>query len=153
MEPERDPDAPELLPSGPPAHRRLELVSLVAAGGVLGTSCREALSLLVPRIDDVPVVILAINVLGAFLLGLLIESLARRGPDAGRRRALRLALGTGVLGGFTTYSTLAVDTVQLLEASRPGVAALYAFSTLVVGALATTLGMALAVHRHRKGAP
>ncbi len=38
------------------------------------------------------------------MLGALLESLARRGPDEGRRRAIRLLVGTGGLGGFTTYS-------------------------------------------------
>ncbi|WP_371740714.1 CrcB family protein, partial [Frigoribacterium sp. CFBP 13712] len=92
-------------------HLRWRFIGLVALGGTIGTGLREALALSFPAAPgSIPVTILLINVVGAFALGLLLESLMRRGPDAGRRRDLRLFIGTGVLGGFTTYSALAVDT-------------------------------------------
>src|SRR5699024_11239433 len=61
-------------------------------------------------LSDLPVGTFLANISGAFLLGLLVESLSRRGADHGRRRDLRLLLGTGLLGGYTTYSALANDT-------------------------------------------
>src|SRR3712207_1753280 len=86
-------------------------IGLVLLGGTVGTGLREAITLLTPRVADVPVATVGINVVGAFLLGVLLEHLARSGPDAGRRQDLRLLLGAGGLGGFTTYSALATDTV------------------------------------------
>lgn len=117
---------------------------MVALGGALGTGAREAISLAVPPIGGVPVAILGINVVGAFLLGLLLESLLRRGPDVGRRRDLRLFFGTGVLGGFTTYSALAADSSVLLIEGRALVGVLYAVGSVVLGALASWGGIVLA---------
>lgn len=117
---------------------------MVALGGAIGTGAREAISLAVPPIGGVPVAILGINVVGAFLLGLLLESLLRRGPDDGRRRDLRLFLGTGVLGGFTTYSALAADSSVLLIDGNALVGVLYAAGSVVLGALASWGGIVLA---------
>ncbi len=117
---------------------------MVALGGAIGTGAREAISLAVPPVDGVPVAILGINIVGAFLLGVLLETLLLRGPDVGRRRELRLFLGTGVLGGFTTYSALAADSGLLLLDARPVVGVLYAVGSVVLGVLASTLGIALA---------
>lgn len=119
-------------------------MAMVALGGAIGTGAREAISLAVPPVDGVPVAILGINVVGAFLLGVLLETLLVRGPDTGRRRDLRLFLGTGVLGGFTTYSALATDSGLLLLDGRPAVGVLYAVGSVVLGVLASTLGIALA---------
>ena len=72
---------------------------------------------------------------GALLLGGLVTLLAVTGSDAGWRRGVRLGLGTGLLGGFTTYSTFSVETMELLRASwLLGVA--YAVTTVVAGFLA-----------------
>ncbi|SMQ72726.1 CrcB protein [Plantibacter sp. VKM Ac-1784] len=117
---------------------------MVALGGAIGTGAREAISFAIPPIGGVPVAILGINVVGAFLLGLLLESLLRRGPDAGRRRDLRLFLGTGVLGGFTTYSALAADSSVLLIEGSALVGVLYAAGSVLLGVLASWGGIVLA---------
>jgi CrcB protein len=103
----------------------------------------------------VPVIILAINVVGAFALGCLLDSLTRRGADEGARRTARLLLGTGVLGGFTTYSALATGTSLLLTAGQAGAAIAYGLATVVLGGLATFAGIAAAsvTQRSRSGAP
>lgn len=90
-------------------------LGLVLLGGMAGTAAREALSLALPGIGGLPTTILLINIVGAFLLGLLLESLLRSGPDDGARRTLRLLLGTGFCGGFTTYSAFAVDAIGLFD--------------------------------------
>ena len=59
-------------------------------------------------------------VAGAFLLGWLLEALSRGGPDEGRRRAIRLFVGTGIMGGYTTYSSFAVDTDGLIATAHLG---------------------------------
>jgi CrcB protein len=97
----------------------------------------------------VPWAILAANLAGAFLLGVLLEALVRRGPDHGIRRTLRLLIGTGFMGGFTTYSALATDTASLLAAEHGWLAASYALGTVLVGGIATAAGILVAATAHR----
>ena len=85
-----------------------------------------------------------INLGGAFLLGLLLESLLRAGAENPRRRTLRLLLGTGFLGGFSTYSALATDTALFLSQGRWSLGLLYPLSTVLLGGLASFLGIATA---------
>lgn len=125
-------------------HLRPAVIAMVALGGAIGTGAREAISLAVPPVGGVPVAILGINVVGAFLLGVLLETLLLRGPDTGRRRDLRLFLGTGVLGGFTTYSALAADTGVLLLDGSTVVGVLYAVGSVVLGVLSGALGIVVA---------
>ncbi|NRG40766.1 fluoride efflux transporter CrcB [Rathayibacter sp. VKM Ac-2804] len=128
-------------------HLRPSAILLVAVGGAVGTAARYGTVLVLPPIGAVPVATIAVNLVGAFLLGLLLAGLARRGPDSGGRRTLRLLLGTGVLGGFTTYSTFSLDTVALLEDGRWAEVLLYTGVTLVLGTLAAVLGVVLASRR------
>ena len=139
----------------PPVHLRWQYLALVALGGTFGTALRQLLILSVPSLAGVPIMTMGINILGAFLLGVLLEELMHRGPDQGRRRHLRLLLGTGVLGGFTTYSALAADAFLLLSHGRPVPALLYAFGTLFGGALASWAGITLStvIRRRRSVAP
>ncbi|MCJ1689259.1 fluoride efflux transporter CrcB [Rathayibacter sp. VKM Ac-2927] len=134
-----------------PPHLRPGAILLVAAGGAVGTAARYGTALVLPPLGAVPVATIAVNLVGAFLLGLLLAGLARRGPDTGGRLTLRLLLGTGVLGGFTTYSTFSLDTVTLLEGGRWADGVLYTGVTLVLGTLAAALGVVLA-GRRRSGA-
>lgn len=123
-----------------PAERGVTLgsVGLVWAGGTGGTALRHVLSAVGPPQSGL-LVILVINVVGSFLLGGLT---ARLGPTAlaGRGRTLRLLLGLGFLGGFTTYSALAVDTVLLASGTAPGWAAAYALGSVGLGVLAAAAG-------------
>ncbi len=119
---------------------------LVFVGGTVGTASRYVLTTVTPQWFGMPFATLGINVVGALLLGLLLELLALRGPDRGRLRAVRLLLGTGFLGGFTTYSALAVDTDDLLRSGQILAAAAYAVITVVLGVVGAIAGMALA-HR------
>ncbi len=119
------------------------LVLLVAVGGALGTAGRAALAQALEPRDGWPWGTLLANVLGAFLLGLLLEALVRRGPETTRVRRARLGLGTGVLGGFTTYSTFAVELERALADARVGLALGYAATTLTLGLLACVAGVLL----------
>lgn len=137
-----------------PPHLRWPLVALVALGGAIGTAARALLAEAFPPRDGISWVILAINVVGAFCLGLLLESLAHRGPDVGRRRTVRLVVGTGVIGGFTTYSTLADDTAKLLGDGRWGAGSGYGLLSVVLGLVAVVAGIWLAgLLRPRSDAP
>ena len=128
-------------------HLRPRSLGLVGLGGAVGTAGRYAVTARVPLLQAVPVGTLLVNVVGAFLLGLLLERLLRTGADVGRRLDLRLLLGTGVLGGFTTYSSLALDAVTLLADGRVGRAAGYLLATLLLGGLASLVGIRLGAGR------
>lgn len=132
-------------------HLRAASVVLVLIGGTCGTAAREALGLAFPADAGVPHLTLGINLVGAFLLGVLLDGLVRRGPDRGRRRRVRLALGTGFLGGFTTYSALATDSARLIDRGDAGAGMAYALGTVVLGAVATWVGIAVAAATHRRG--
>ena len=132
-----------------PPHLRPALLGVVWVGGALGTGARYLLSGIVPHLLRVPVATLLVNLVGAFALGVLLETLTRRGPDQGSRLLVRLLLGTGFLGGFTTYSALAVDIVSLARAGLVGHAIGYATITVVVGGFASLAGMALGARRRQ----
>ncbi|MDP9800202.1 CrcB protein [Arcanobacterium wilhelmae] len=109
--------------------------TIVGAGGALGALARYGITQALPGgyID-----LMAVNVSGAFLLGLLTYTLAGKVADPSKRRRWQLFAGTGVLGGFTTYSALALDTVHLTHS--PALAFAYAAGTVVLGVLAAWLG-------------
>jgi CrcB protein len=132
-----------------PIHLRPTYVLLVALGGAAGTAARYGISLVVPTAWQLPLPTFTVNVTGAFLLGLLLESIARRGRDEGVRRTLRLLVGTGFMGGFTTYSTLAVDATGLLRDGRIAEGIGYGIATVVVGLAASVGGILLAAALHR----
>lgn len=120
---------------------RVAALSLVGLGGAAGSAVRAALGLTWP--ESPLVTTLAINVVGAFLLGVIVAVLdGPRGVGGGRRRlGARLLLGTGFCGGFTTYSAVAVQTAELAGDAEFAVAGAYAAATVVVGALATLIGL------------
>lgn len=127
-----------------PHHTDPLLVASVALGGGLGSLARYALNQAVPTRAGWPVGTLAENLAGAFLLGLLLQGLLRRGHETPRRRWARLTLGTGALGGFTTYSAFALELHGLLADGRTGLAAGYALVSVVGGTIACVGGVALA---------
>jgi CrcB protein len=113
-------------------------LAVVALGGVLGASARYGVGLLLPHTaGTLPLGTLLINVLGGFLIGVLIDAVAGR-------PLLRPFAVTGILGGFTTFSTYAVDTEQLLAGTRLATAGAYLVGTLVAALAATWMGLALA---------
>lgn len=132
-----------------PLHLRWRYVGLVFLGGAAGTTARHFLSLAIPDWHSFPVATFGINITGAFLLGLVLESLVRSGPDEGHRRTLRLLIGTGFMGGYTTYSSFAVGTDGLIAAGHIPESALYGLGSIVVGAAASIAGIVLGAALHR----
>lgn len=122
-------------------HLRLSTLAMVWVGGALGTGARFQAGAALPAFAGIDVATFVVNVLGAFALGVLLERLAHPGPDDGWRTVVRLAAGSGFLGGLTTYSALALDAVDVASAGRPWTAVVYGIGTLLFGALAAWSGM------------
>lgn len=134
-----------------PLHQRPGALVAVLCGGMLGTAARAGLAAALPASVGGPMGLLVANVVGAFALGLLLEALARRGPESPRQQTLRLLAGTGILGGFTSYSALAVAVAGPAGEPRLDAAALaYGLVTVVLGLLAAALGILLAAAQHRR---
>ncbi|GAA4719339.1 CrcB protein [Promicromonospora umidemergens] len=146
-------------------HRDWRYVGLVALGGACGSAARYLLGIWataplnlvpVPPTGTVPALLLfpvstfVVNVVGAFALGYLLEGLSRRGRETVRRRKIRLGIGTGVLGGFTTYSALALETQHLLAQGPAWLALLYVVLTLAGGTAACLGGIAIAARAERR---
>lgn len=127
-----------------PPHLRWAPIALVALGGAFGAASREGLSLVIPKLGEVPISIAIINVIGAFLLGYLYEAVTRIDSAKPTGKNLKLLLGTGFCGGFTTYSSLATDTAVLFRDGLPWIAVAYSVGTVLVGACATWLGIVVA---------
>lgn len=122
----------------------LRRLLLVMAGGTAGTAARLAVGLWMPDAGGLPLATFAVNVVGALLIGIL----AARIPGS---TDLRVLLGTGILGGFTTYSAFMTGTVALLS-DAPLLAALYAATSLVLGLAAAALGLRIGRPRGARGA-
>lgn len=116
-------------------------LALVATGAALGAAARAGLTSLLGATHTVSGLwsILGINLCGAFCLGILYSWAGDRHPQ------LYLAAGTGVLGGFTTYSTFAVDMATAVQGSFLGLSpvAVTLVATLLFGPVAALVGMAL----------
>ena len=117
-------------------------VAAVALGGALGALARWGIGLAWPTPHGgFPVATLVINVVGCLLMGVLVVHVAEVREA---HPLVRPFLGVGVLGGFTTFSTFAVDAQQLLAQGRLGVALGYLAATVLGSVGAAALGLALA---------
>jgi fluoride exporter len=120
----------------------------ISLGGALGTAARVLLAGWVQRNagafgTTLPLGTIAVNVIGSFLLGVLMQVGLDRVGQGGEPSTLRLALGTGVLGGFTTYSTFNYETLALFEDGAPVLAWVNLGSTLVGCLAASAVGVML----------
>lgn len=126
----------------PPVRLRDALV-LVTVGGALGTALRLLLTALAGGGSGLNGGVVAANVLGACALGWLVARLEHARWSEGRRERLRLFVGVGVLGAFTTYSTFAAHSAGLLTDGRVERAFWQAAALVVLGLVAAGAGMAL----------
>ncbi len=114
----------------------------VGLGGFVGSVLRYLVSLAPIRHESgFPLVTLGINVLGAFLLGLI---MAAAGRNSGIDPRTLLFLKVGVCGGFTTFSTFALEAHTLISGGKPAVALLYMLLSVVLCVLAVFGAAALA---------
>ncbi len=134
---------PDLEPDNDLASRWPRLapgvVLVVFVGGVLGGLARYGIGRAAPpRTDGFPWDIFAINLSGAFALAVLLALLLEMFPSS---RYARPALGTGFIGAFTTFSSLATATDHLLAHSHPVLAMAYTFGSVFGGLAAALLGL------------
>ena len=114
----------------------------VAIGGAIGAVGRYLTGVAAVRImgHGYPWGTLTVNIVGSFLMGVLIVGLMTK--DGGMRVAPLLM--TGVLGGFTTFSAFSLDALTIFERGHLGQAALYVIGTVVLSLLAIFLGVMVA---------
>jgi CrcB protein len=112
---------------------------LICAGGAVGTGARYLLSTALARaFGNFPFGTLAVNVLGSFLVSVLMVLALEKSALS---QDLRLIMVTGVMGGFTTYSSFNYETTRMLEEGATGAAALNALLTLAGGFAAGWIGL------------
>lgn len=120
-----------------------QMLLAVAAGGALGSMGRYAVGVMMGRLlgAGYPWGTLTVNILGSFVMGLLIEAAALRGVMSGEARAF---VFVGVLGGFTTFSSFSLDVVTLVRGDHLVAAGAYLAATVAVGVLALVFGLFVA---------
>ena len=113
----------------------------VALGGAIGAVLRYLTNVGAKQAfgPGYPYGTLIVNIVGSFLMGVLVVVLARKGGNH-----LAPFLMTGVLGGFTTFSAFSLDAALLWERGEVGLAALYVGASVIFSLLAVAAGLALA---------
>jgi fluoride exporter len=118
-------------------------ILLVGGGGCVGSIVRYVTS---RSIDEklnslFPYGTLSVNIVGSFIIGLLYGWLSRKGAES---ESIRLFVGTGFCGGFTTYSAFALENVNLLQQKLFVPSVVYITITLVAGILSVAAGIYIA---------
>jgi CrcB protein len=122
-------------------HRRVQpmVLTAVGVGGALGSAARYGVSQTIAvQANGFPWATFAVNVSGSFALGVVMALMLERFPPT---RYVRPFIATGFLGGYTTYSTFAVETDLLIKNDHSLVAAAYVAASVVVGCLAVWVGL------------
>jgi len=122
----------------------MDKLLFVAVGGAVGAMARYALGVQTLRMWGAgwPYGTFVANVVGGLLMGVLAGFLAHRG--GGDQERLRLLLGVGVLGGFTTFSAFSLETALMIERRNYGQAFGYTLASVVLSVTALFLGLLLA---------
>jgi fluoride exporter len=131
----------------PPSRARLlprldiREIAAIFAGGAIGTLLRAWLGLTYPHSPTSwPWPTFVVNIVAAFLLGYFVTRLQERLPLSSYRRPL---LGTGLCGGLSTFSTMQVELLKMIDAHAYALAALYAGASIVCGFASIDLATAL----------
>ncbi len=122
----------------------MDKLFLVALGGAAGAMARYALGVQALRVWGTawPYGTFLANILGGLLMGVLVGYLAHRGGADQER--LRVLLGVGVLGGFTTFSAFSLETALMIERRTYGQAFGYTLASVVLSVTALFFGLLLA---------
>ncbi len=119
----------------------MKILFVIMTGGALGAGGRYLVSNAFLRLmgPGFPWGTFAVNVVGCFLMGVLIETLARKGGVVSSE--MRSFLATGVLGGFTTFSAFSLDTAELWEHGTGGLAFAYVLASVLLSIAALFAGL------------
>ena len=121
----------------------LSSILLVGFGAAIGGIARYLTSLIiVSPIGSFPWATFAVNIIGSFIIGLVVFSFSERSTD----ESMRLLVGVGFCGGLTTFSTFSVEILQLFQMQREAIAFAYIGASLVCSFAATYAGYAIARH-------
>src|SRR5215218_1243186 len=118
------------------------VLAAIFAGGFVGATARALVAEALPHeTGQWPWATFAVNVAGAFALGYFATRLQERLPLSAYRRPF---VGTGVCGALTTFSTMQLELLDMLDADRLGLAAAYAAASVAAGFLAVAVATSLA---------
>jgi fluoride exporter len=112
----------------------------VMAGGAIGAALRYLASLMLAERSGFPYATLAVNLAGGFAMGLLAAFVLRGVASEG----VRMFVGVGILGGFTTFSAFSLESFQMIERGQMVMAAGYALASVIGSIAALALGFAVA---------
>lgn len=120
----------------------MKLILAIAAGGALGAVARHFVSVQAAAWfgSSFPIGTLTVNVVGSFIMGVLVETMALAWSTSGELRAF---LTVGILGAFTTFSTFSLDVATLVERGETLSAGLYVAASVVLSIGALFLGLAV----------
>jgi len=120
----------------------LRNIALVGLGGMVGSIARYVVATVLAHRLSVgfPYGTFTVNIVGCFLIGLILGILTRAGALASD---LRLLLVVGFCGGFTTFSSFTYEIIELVEANRVMLALLYVLFSMLLGLLAAVAGLAM----------
>lgn len=118
----------------------MQMILAIALGGAIGAVARHVLAGAITRWfgSGFPLGIMVVNILGSFLMGVLITALATRFEASPEMRGF---LAVGLLGGFTTFSTFSLETVLLMERGEFIQVALYILGSVLLAVLGLMAGM------------
>jgi CrcB protein len=129
---------------------RADEIGAVAVGGVAGALARAGISVAIPHSDAAawPWATFVTNLLGCLVLGVVLDWVDGRHDtwaisNPRRARLARPLLASGLLGGFTTFSTFSVETYGLLRSGADGAAIGYVVASVVLGVAMVAIGRAL----------
>ena len=118
----------------------MKMLFVVGLGSFIGGVLRYSISLMMQsRLQHFPWNTFLVNIVGCFLIGLLFGYADKSGMSAN----LKLFLGTGLLGGFTTFSAFSMESFRMLQLNAYGNVAMYVLGSVVFGLGATFLGVLL----------
>ena len=117
----------------------MQILFFVCIGGAIGAGLRHTLNIFVVNFLGQQLIwaTFTINVIGSLIMGATMAYILLKAPDA---TGVRAFIATGVLGGFTTFSTFSLDTLTMLERGDVHAALAYSLGSVVMAIAACTLG-------------